>query len=227
MEGMMWLSSSPAEAYLGMSLAPHFKNPYVSESLTDFWARRWNITQGLVLRFYVYEPIVQGRLVELVPPAVPGAAEVKAALPDKQAANSRPTPPPQGRLAVDSSSSMECAAFHQKKSSMRRHGRKLGLCLHPSVASLGVLLLLGMTADAFFWGPVKAALLQPWMLDPVFWWWDVAGLVLPLPPLLAVLDKARVASCLVWMWLPEWMVHIGTGAAGAAVQAEQCLAAGV
>lgn len=63
MEALMWCVSHPARTHLGMTLAPHFVNPFASTSLTDFWARRWNITQGLVLRFYVYEPIIQGCLV--------------------------------------------------------------------------------------------------------------------------------------------------------------------
>jgi hypothetical protein len=63
-----------------MTLAPHFRNPYAAASLTDFWARRWNITQGLVLRFFVYEPIVEGRLL----PAAPAAAvPVQAAKPSR------------------------------------------------------------------------------------------------------------------------------------------------
>lgn len=63
MELLMLSVSHPARSWLGLTLAPHFINPFASTSLTDFWARRWNITQGLVLRFYVYEPIIQGRLI--------------------------------------------------------------------------------------------------------------------------------------------------------------------
>lgn len=62
-----------------MTLAPHFRNPYAATSLTDFWARRWNITQGLVLRFFVYEPIVEGRLLAAAAGAGPAAAGLKAA----------------------------------------------------------------------------------------------------------------------------------------------------
>jgi hypothetical protein len=112
------------------------------------------------------------------------------------------------------------------ESSMRRHGQKLGLALHPRIASLAVLLLLGMTADAFFWGPVKAALLQPWMLDPIFWWWDAACLVLPLPPLVEVMDRMSKAGCLGRLWLPEWAARWLPGAVGAVgPSGPQCLAA--
>jgi hypothetical protein len=45
MELLMWGVSHPARTHLGMTLAPHFVNPFASTSLTDFWARRWNITQ--------------------------------------------------------------------------------------------------------------------------------------------------------------------------------------
>mgnify|MGYP001810795878 CR=1 len=45
MELVMGAASRPARAWLGVGLAPHFRNPFASTSLTDFWARRWNITQ--------------------------------------------------------------------------------------------------------------------------------------------------------------------------------------
>jgi hypothetical protein len=45
MELLMWGVSHPARTHLGMTLAPHFVNPFAATSLTDFWARRWNITQ--------------------------------------------------------------------------------------------------------------------------------------------------------------------------------------
>ena len=32
-------------------------------SLTDFWSRRWNLTAGNALRFLVYDPISEGRLI--------------------------------------------------------------------------------------------------------------------------------------------------------------------
>jgi hypothetical protein len=70
---------NPIPSFTGITLAPHFKNPYAATSLTDFWARRWNITQGLVLRFAVYEPIVEGRLLPAAPPPPPPAAAAAAA----------------------------------------------------------------------------------------------------------------------------------------------------
>lgn len=79
MELLMMGASVPARDWLGMTLAPHFRNPYAATSLTDFWARRWNITQGLVLRFFVYEPIVEGRLLAAAAGAGPAAAGLKAA----------------------------------------------------------------------------------------------------------------------------------------------------
>jgi len=45
MELLMLSVSHPARSWLGLTLAPHFINPFASTSLTDFWARRWNITQ--------------------------------------------------------------------------------------------------------------------------------------------------------------------------------------
>ena len=39
-------------------IEPHFDAPYLSTSLQDFWARRWNLTISHVLRETVYEPIV-------------------------------------------------------------------------------------------------------------------------------------------------------------------------
>ena len=39
-------------------IEPHFDAPYLSSSLQDFWARRWNLTISHVLKETVYEPIV-------------------------------------------------------------------------------------------------------------------------------------------------------------------------
>jgi hypothetical protein len=41
----------------GVRLRPHFRQPYLSVSLADFWARRWNMTASSLLREVVYEPI--------------------------------------------------------------------------------------------------------------------------------------------------------------------------
>eukprot|EP00878_Enallax_costatus_P007911 GHUV01008276.1.p1 GENE.GHUV01008276.1~~GHUV01008276.1.p1 ORF type:complete len:481 (+),score=169.26 GHUV01008276.1:824-2266(+) len=100
MECVMRAASTPARTFLGMTLAPHFRNPFASSSLTDFWARRWNITQGLVLRFFVYEPIVQARWVP--ESAMPGKAAAAAA-----AAQARTEPADSGDSSIhDSSNSM-------------------------------------------------------------------------------------------------------------------------
>jgi len=46
-----------ADEQLGVRLRPHFRQPYLSVSLADFWARRWNMTASSLLREVVYEPI--------------------------------------------------------------------------------------------------------------------------------------------------------------------------
>mmetsp|Transcript_45733 Transcript_45733/g.145719 ORF Transcript_45733/g.145719 Transcript_45733/m.145719 type:complete len:289 (+) Transcript_45733:1071-1937(+) len=43
---------------LGVQVAPHMREPYLSTSLGDFWSRRWNLTASRVLRDLVYLPIV-------------------------------------------------------------------------------------------------------------------------------------------------------------------------
>eukprot|EP00877_Chromochloris_zofingiensis_P004344 jgi/Chrzof1/13910/Cz08g17040.t1 len=60
---LMSCAATPMHSWLGLTLAPHFINPLAATSLTDFWARRWNITQALVLRYWCYLPIVEQRLV--------------------------------------------------------------------------------------------------------------------------------------------------------------------
>jgi hypothetical protein len=47
------------------------KDPLASTSLADFWGRRWNVTQSLVLKGLLYDPLVEGCLLPrgLQPPA--------------------------------------------------------------------------------------------------------------------------------------------------------------
>ena len=49
---------------LNLKVAPHFDKPFLSSSLTEFWSRRWNLNTGFTLRFSVYDPICEGRLVK-------------------------------------------------------------------------------------------------------------------------------------------------------------------
>lgn len=255
MECLMRAASTPARTLLGMTLAPHFRNPFASSSLTDFWARRWNITQGLVLRFFVYEPIVQARLVAETP--TPGKVEAAAGRVAVQEGASHAKAEP--AVSTDSSQhgsnnnylnnrkrgQMDTATQQQEQqccvaedaaktpkldrqkfagvpvlaapsktfaprwrrqlaaaatfvvsglehelfmayithswgwrwfvffslqglllaveSALKRRCAKLGLQLHPVAASLAVLLVLGVTADEFFW-PV---LVQPKLVQPL------------------------------------------------------------
>ncbi|KXZ53651.1 hypothetical protein GPECTOR_6g568 [Gonium pectorale] len=48
---------------LGLQLVPTFDQPWLSSSLSDFWGRRWNITTSSVLRTLIYDPIVDGALI--------------------------------------------------------------------------------------------------------------------------------------------------------------------
>ncbi|KAK9836857.1 hypothetical protein WJX74_009689 [Apatococcus lobatus] len=47
----------------GYELAPQFNQPYLSTSLSDFWGKRWNIVASSCLRFLIYEPIFECRIV--------------------------------------------------------------------------------------------------------------------------------------------------------------------
>ena len=48
--------ASLATSLVGLRIAPHFDQPYLASSLTDFWSRRWNLTAGNALRFLVRPP---------------------------------------------------------------------------------------------------------------------------------------------------------------------------
>jgi hypothetical protein len=52
-------------ALLGLQLVPPFDNPWFMTSLSDYWARRWNVTTSSLLRAVVYDPIEEGRLVRV------------------------------------------------------------------------------------------------------------------------------------------------------------------
>jgi hypothetical protein len=50
---------------LGIELLPDFNRPFLSQSLSEFWARRWNLTVSAILKGAVYEPLLEritGRL---------------------------------------------------------------------------------------------------------------------------------------------------------------------
>ena len=53
-------SASLARGLLGIRVAPHFDEPYLSTSFKDWWSRRWNLTVGNCLRFLIYDPIIEG-----------------------------------------------------------------------------------------------------------------------------------------------------------------------
>jgi len=58
-----------AAAVFGLTLAPHFNKPFLATSAADFWARRWNLVAGAMLRDLVYAPIVEGCMLPRPPPA--------------------------------------------------------------------------------------------------------------------------------------------------------------
>ena len=45
---------------IGLQIAPHFNKPFLAESLTSFWGKRWNLTISNCLRAPVYDPIYEG-----------------------------------------------------------------------------------------------------------------------------------------------------------------------
>jgi hypothetical protein len=44
---------------LGVGLLPDFDRPFLSASVSDFWARRWNLTVSSLLRESVYDPLLE------------------------------------------------------------------------------------------------------------------------------------------------------------------------
>lgn len=62
----------------GMPVMAPFNRPYLSSSLGDFWARRWNIVTGAKFRHMVYEPIAGSAA---GPPATMGKQAVHGSMP--------------------------------------------------------------------------------------------------------------------------------------------------
>nr|GMD54853.1 acyl-CoA--sterol O-acyltransferase 1-like [Ipomoea batatas] len=47
-----------ARAVLGLELEPTFNEPYLSDSLQDFWGSRWNLMVNRIMRPAVYSPFL-------------------------------------------------------------------------------------------------------------------------------------------------------------------------
>jgi len=47
---------------LSIKLQENFNQPYLSDSFSDFWSRRWNLVMRIQLKELCYEPIIQGSL---------------------------------------------------------------------------------------------------------------------------------------------------------------------
>lgn len=56
LEFLIGSSAALAKAVLGVELLPYFNEPYLSDSLQDFWGRRWNLMTSRILRLTVYDP---------------------------------------------------------------------------------------------------------------------------------------------------------------------------
>ncbi|PON38716.1 Wax synthase domain containing protein [Parasponia andersonii] len=56
-ETVLALVALPARTILGFQLEPQFNEPYLTTSLQDFWARRWNLMVSSVLRDTAYNPV--------------------------------------------------------------------------------------------------------------------------------------------------------------------------
>lgn len=52
--------ASLVTSMIGLQIAPHFNKPFIAESLTSFWGKRWNLTISNCLRGPVYDPIYEG-----------------------------------------------------------------------------------------------------------------------------------------------------------------------
>ena len=55
---IMDVASLVAAGVFGLHLAPHFDKPFLAASISEFWAQRWNLVAGAMLRDLVYAPIV-------------------------------------------------------------------------------------------------------------------------------------------------------------------------
>ncbi|KAI3904275.1 hypothetical protein MKW92_013021 [Papaver armeniacum] len=56
-EVVLGISRAIAKTILGLDLAPVFDQPYLSNSLQEFWGRRWNLMVTSILRSTVYNPV--------------------------------------------------------------------------------------------------------------------------------------------------------------------------
>lgn len=54
--------ASMVTSMIGLQIAPHFNKPFVAESLTAFWGKRWNLTISNCLRGPIYDPIYEGQV---------------------------------------------------------------------------------------------------------------------------------------------------------------------
>jgi hypothetical protein len=63
---------------LGLRVGRHFRAPYLSASPADFWSRRWNRNTADTLRFLVYDPLIEGRLVAPPPPPAAPARRTRS-----------------------------------------------------------------------------------------------------------------------------------------------------
>ncbi|KAL3155611.1 hypothetical protein ABBQ38_010865 [Trebouxia sp. C0009 RCD-2024] len=65
--------ASAVTSMIGLHVAPHFNKPFVAESLTSFWGKRWNLTISNCLRGPIYDPIYEGQWVKGSKPQVSGS----------------------------------------------------------------------------------------------------------------------------------------------------------
>ncbi|KAL0042074.1 hypothetical protein WJX77_002411 [Trebouxia sp. C0004] len=52
-----------ATSMVGLNIAPLFNEPFLAESLSSFWGRRWNLCVGNSVRVLIYDPIQEGQFV--------------------------------------------------------------------------------------------------------------------------------------------------------------------
>ena len=100
---IMDASAAVAAFAFGLRLAPHFDKPFIASSASDFWARRWNLVAGGMLRDLVYAPIVglppteKRKNADAPAPAKPSGADDDAPTREEGAPatlSARPSPPP-------------------------------------------------------------------------------------------------------------------------------------
>ena len=93
---IMDVASLVAAGVFGLHLAPHFDKPFLAASISEFWAQRWNLVAGAMLRDLVYAPIVGADDAASSSPS-PSPSPSSSPSPTSSSSRTRPTSRPRTR----------------------------------------------------------------------------------------------------------------------------------